>query len=819
MQPSYYNSIWVTGCAPGGTGEVRLVERDNESNVIARATIVVVQYTVPSHIRNLRQTEEGDGSLTVTWDAPRRTGGSDIVGYAVEYRLDGAAWASESPPVRDTSGPGTSHTVTGLTNGSKYHIRVTPCNRQSACLHWSERMGFSHASVSGRPQASPPPPPVNKPGRIQDLTLTPGDHKLGVRWRAPSSNGGPDITRYQVRYKPAAATSWTSNPEVTSGTATTVPILTGDERMPLTNGALHHVQVRACNGSSNNDCGSWTQGEGTPDGRPQSLDVVPLPGREPYDRGNSATRTAVLTWEPVFDADAYVVQARVFKQNTWSAANCVGDLVGSPGRVTEPRCVIDLELITNVGGSAAGLQVYKAYELRVRSEAGGEASEFSSRVVIIDTPIESASGRSPTTGGQASLTWTTVDQILSDSKYEMGTYEFRYREIVSNADPDAEIHHSHLAWEPNAYIPVETTTDNPYTELTLYSIYGIQLIHTPRRQSNQPENPRVYAARDVYVWPSNEAAGTGDRAGKRVASFPLNYPLANSTKVPESTYEYRVCTETFFVLDPSLGAVSWTEFIKSAFHQWWDATDDIVRPLHNTTPCQNYAPEVQQLAQAVKSELGSEIQLDDATIQAHVEGVVERLRFSPVLRDALYRAAVERNQENVVSEVFMFEHEDMTAVLEMSGDVWSNKCGPAMACANRRGDQPHPVRGWITDIALRRERGYEVWINKSDKSEGTIYIPEVPAVGLNMCSTFLEDNNERNFQIRYGTLVHEVGHALGVRSADDVDDPDDQARHHPNSWVRDSTLRLGGSYCSPTPFDVLAMYALYQHVQQPMTGS
>ena len=93
-------------------------------------------------------------------------------------------------------------------------------------------------------------------------------------------------------------------------------------------------------------------------------------------------------------------------------------------------------------------------------------------------------------------------------------------------------------------------------------------------------------------------------------------------------------------------------------------------------------------------------------------------------------------------------------------------------------------------------------------------------MGLNMCSTFLEDNNERNFQIRYGTLVHEVGHALGVRSADDVDDPNDQARHHPNSTgSEDSALGLGGSYCSPTPFDVLAMYALYQHVRQPMTGS
>ena len=94
------------------------MERNNESNVIARATIVVVQYTVPSHVRNLRQTEEGDGSLTVTWDAPRRTGGSAIVGYGVQHRLDGADWASESPPVRDTSGTGTSHTVTGLRNGT-----------------------------------------------------------------------------------------------------------------------------------------------------------------------------------------------------------------------------------------------------------------------------------------------------------------------------------------------------------------------------------------------------------------------------------------------------------------------------------------------------------------------------------------------------------------------------------------------------------------------------------------------------------------------------------------------------------------------------
>ena len=756
----------------------------------------------------------------VAWEAPRRTGGSAIVGYGVQHRRDGDSWASEVPATRDTSGTGTSHTITGLTNGQRYHIRVTPCNQQSGCLPWSEKAGFSHASVSGTPRV-PTPPPVTTPGPVRELTLTPGDHQLGVRWLAPSSPGGHAISRYQVEYKPAAATAWTSNPEVTDGTATTVPVLTGD-RTPLTNGAAYHVQVRACNGSSDSSCGSWTQGEGTPDGRPQKLDVAPLPGREPFDRGG-ADRAAVLTWERVFDADAYVVQARVYPQQTWSAAHCVGDPDDKPGQVSEPRCVIDLERITDVAGSAAGLQDYQAFELRARSEDGGEASDFSPRIIIIDTPIQSASGRSPASGGQATLTWTPVDQVLSDSTYEEGTYEFRYREIVSNADPDADIHHSHLAWEPNASIPVATTTANPYTELTLYAVYGIQLIHTPRPQENQPASPRVYAARDVYVWPSDVAAGTGDRAGMRVATFPLNYPLANATKTPESTYEYRVCTETFFEIPSIPGAVSWTEFIKSAFHQWWDATDGLVRPLHNSTPCQNYAPEVQRLTRAVTSALGSDSQLDAATIQAHVEGFVARARHSRVLRNALYEVALDENQDNVVSEVFMFESSDLPAVFDMSGNIGVNMCGGEEACAYRRGKTSHPTRGWITDIALRRVEGFDIWRQNFKGETVLAYLPEIPAVTLNRCTTFLATNNEGanagNFTIRYATLVHEVGHALGIRESGDIDDPNDQARHHPNDWIEDSSLGQGQRYCSPTPFDALAMYALYQHVEQPMSES
>ena len=90
-----------------------------------------------------------------------------------------------------------------------------------------------------------------------------------------------------MQYKPAAVTAWTINPEVTPGvtdhTATTVPILTGDDRRPLTNGAPYHVHVRACNGSSElSDCGDWTQQRlGTPEApRPRNLDITPLRERK-----------------------------------------------------------------------------------------------------------------------------------------------------------------------------------------------------------------------------------------------------------------------------------------------------------------------------------------------------------------------------------------------------------------------------------------------------------------------------------------------------------------------------------------------------------
>ncbi len=90
-----------------------------------------------------------------------------IGGYGAAARAR-SGWSSEVPAGRDTSGTGTTHTVTGLTNGVKYHLRVTPCNQAKGCLPWSDQVGSSHASVSGTPQGG-----VTAPGQSRTWMSAP----------------------------------------------------------------------------------------------------------------------------------------------------------------------------------------------------------------------------------------------------------------------------------------------------------------------------------------------------------------------------------------------------------------------------------------------------------------------------------------------------------------------------------------------------------------------------------------------------------------------------------------------------------------------
>ena len=77
--------------------------------------------SVPSAVRNL-MAAGGNGQVVLTWDAPSSDGGAEITDY--EYRING------SGPWISTGSTETTHTVTGLDNGTPYVFEVRAVNRR-----------------------------------------------------------------------------------------------------------------------------------------------------------------------------------------------------------------------------------------------------------------------------------------------------------------------------------------------------------------------------------------------------------------------------------------------------------------------------------------------------------------------------------------------------------------------------------------------------------------------------------------------------------------------------------------------------------------
>ena len=726
--------------------------------------------------------------IRVRWSAPSYTGGASLTGYGLRHWRVGASEPSSAQVT--VNAQTTSRTFSGLASDTSYRFSIQACNGPNRCSGWTNK--------DGRTDSAPEPDPPARVGRPTFSTI--GPTAFTANWTAPNDHGTA-IRGYGLQWRQRGS-GW---PSTTTWLGASARNRRVDGRAA---GTTYVVRVKACNGSGANGrdrCGAWSS-----DGRvttlaetavPQNLDVAPLLGRQ-----------VELTWDPVDGANAYDVQAQVFGGESWSLATCAASGSSPSGaRVSEPRCLINLLAIT---GSKSGLRQSGAFALQVRSVAGTSPSDFSEPVVVIDTPIVAASGASPSTGGQAALTWHPVQQTLGDTFPTGGTYAFRYRKVVN----DAGIEHSELTWEPNAYVPVETTTSNPYTGLSLYDIYAIQLIYTPPQQPNQPARPRVFAARDVYVWPSDEAAGTGDRAGARVATFPLQYPLDNRAESYRFTYVYRICEETFpdVDVDHLEGRVGWVAFINDAVGQWADATgnlvhfkhevysadDEAVNPEHaegTSKPCADHGLFARRIAEKMILSLSPAAGEDHTvdSIATYVQNMIARFRPISRLHNALVRAAIESQDEEVYNEIFMYEDDHKDLLFSELGELFDPFCNLAIACAPFRAI--HPQKGPISDIALRRSAYIP--------DEGH-FVPEIPNVQFEACNTKLAPNQNSAgvpFASRYSAIVHEVGHVLGIRVGSSGTG---QQRHHPT--IRDSVMNTKATFCAPTEFDEMTIHALYQ---------
>ena len=158
---------------------------------------------------------EGNGQVVVSWGPPV-SGGPDLTGYWVEYRLgDSSEWVLHGDSAQSPT------TVGGLENQRYYRVRVASANS----------LGAGEYVVL---PATPADVGAGAPGAPTSLVVTPQDERLSLSWDAPSS-GADRVHHYEVAYRRSGSDTWQYT--LSSGTSAFVP--------GLTNNRLYEIAVKA----------------------------------------------------------------------------------------------------------------------------------------------------------------------------------------------------------------------------------------------------------------------------------------------------------------------------------------------------------------------------------------------------------------------------------------------------------------------------------------------------------------------------------------------------------------------------------------------
>ena len=205
----------------------------------------------PDAPRNVRITGHGDRELTVAWDAPSDSGGSQITGYKVQWKSGTDGY---DPATRQDEPGASPHTIDQLANGTEYTVQVIAVTTAGD--------GSPSTEAKGTPSRKPDAPIIQSvtPGHTQ-LVVT-----VAVNWSEPA-NGGNPITNYKIEYKEQDAQSWRLHKEVDHNTLT-------ETIGSLTNGTIYVVQVSAKNINGYGDPSVEEPGTPRPDPSVTSVTVA-----------------------------------------------------------------------------------------------------------------------------------------------------------------------------------------------------------------------------------------------------------------------------------------------------------------------------------------------------------------------------------------------------------------------------------------------------------------------------------------------------------------------------------------------------------------
>ncbi|MXW47634.1 MAG: hypothetical protein F4Z97_03145, partial [Gammaproteobacteria bacterium] len=339
--------------------------------------------------RRLRVSAAEADSLLVQWNAPGNTA-NFVAGYEI-------AWTSSTSfvgaPTERVDMSSLSHTVTGLTGGQAYRLRVSTIYRMNA---GAEGEFTAPAFVSATA--------LSGPSAVKDLRVEAGNGEARLRWALPASDGGLPLARYEVRW---GASGETPTAVVNVGLARQYTV-TG-----LTNGQEYEIKVRAVNrGADPNSGGGGTvhSFEGpfaavsaTPNAPPNSSDVV----RTTQTGTDLALGTADF---PFTDAGDTLAAVRVVALPT--AAHGIL-YFGNPRKaVSAGDRVVAGNLDALVFAPAAGFVGTASFRFRVEDSRGALSATSTFYVKVEDAP--------PVTAKRILLGVSLVSDPGADKTYAVG---------------------------------------------------------------------------------------------------------------------------------------------------------------------------------------------------------------------------------------------------------------------------------------------------------------------------------------------------------------------------------------------------------------
>ena len=398
--------------------QVRAVNEDANGSESDQASTFI---TTPSNLQVVDVTP-GDKKIELNWDTPDN-GGSKILRYvySVHTFIGNVEIVAPGTTMPGSNADTTSFTVTGLTNGVHYDVRIRAVNSVGPAPTWQS------SSIT----------PATFPTAPRNLGAEPGDTQVTLRWTAPLSDGGKVIEEYQYQQKTgdSAYGSWTT---ITGSDENA----TGHDVTGLTNGTSYSFKVRAKNsvgeGPESNEV---TVVPVTGPSAPTGLTATPAPDEKPQ-------LAVTLTWTAPTDDGGSAIRSHQYRYSRNSGN------FGSWTTIPNSSATGANATSFTVRGLSAVDNMFTTFQFQVRAvNVNANGSESNTVGTFIDVPFGPVNLEGTAGDRRVELTWDTPDNG--------GSKILKYQYAVTDLHTNTEI------------IPIHTDIPGSNGDTTSFTVTGL----------------------------------------------------------------------------------------------------------------------------------------------------------------------------------------------------------------------------------------------------------------------------------------------------------------------------------------------------------